>query len=94
MLFAGKPKWPERRFPSAGRRDLLARARFFAFSKLFEYCQSDYEHHVVTEEDKIRVYSMTRKFVSEDFEGEQILAGQADLTSLAVNQAIDLFLKV
>jgi len=93
-MSTGKRKWPERKFPSPGRRDLLSRARFFAFSNLFQFCKSDFEHHVVTEEDKNRVYSMTREFVREDFEGKQIVAGEDDLTRVAVDQAVELFLKV
>lgn len=86
--------WPERKFPSPGRRDLLARARFFAFSKMFKFCRSDFEGHIVTEDDKAYVYSLTRAFVREDFEGSQIIGGEDDITRIAVNQAIDLFLKV
>ncbi len=94
MNFIGRRNWPKREFPSPGRRDLLARARFFAFSKLFEFCKSDFEGHIATEDDKAYVYSLTRAFIGEDFEGGQIIAGDVDLTRIAVDQAIDLFLKV
>jgi hypothetical protein len=73
---------------------LLDRARFAAFSKLFEFCKTDFERHVVTEEDKAHLYSLTRAFIAEDFEGRQIIAGGAELAVIAVNQAIELFLKV
>ena len=65
-----------------------------AFSKLFEFCKTDFGRHVVTEKDKAHLYSLTSEFIAEDFEGRQIIAGSAELTAIAVDQAIDLFLKV
>jgi len=86
--------WPKRKFPAPGQRDMLSRARFFAFSKLFESCKSNFERHVVTESDKAHVYSLTRRFIREDIDARDLVAGEDELTNAVVDQAVELFLKI